>query len=250
MCAISASWRISTPARPPLPSGCCTTPESTTRSAKYMKAPPRWTGWCRSRNAASRSLRRRPPASGATIGSTSSTRPDTSTSPSRSSEPSRARRRGGRVLRGRRRRAAIRDRVASGRQISRPAHRVRQQDGPRGRRLRARGRRNPRQAQGQAAGASASDRLRGKVHRRNRPGRESRARVGRGSFGRELPGRGDSGRSQGKRARLAREDDRDACRPRRAHHGDVPRRQGRAVAGAAAQGRSASPRSISRRYRC
>ena len=33
---------------------------------------------------------------------------------------------------------------------------------------------------------------------------------------------------QGKRARLAREDDRDARRPRRAHHGDVPRGQGRA----------------------
>src|SRR5690349_16426054 len=37
MCAISASWRISTPARPPLPSGCCTTPGSTTRSAKCTK---------------------------------------------------------------------------------------------------------------------------------------------------------------------------------------------------------------------
>ena len=126
--------------------------------------------------------------------------------------------------------------MASGRQVSRSAHRVRQQDGPRGRRLRARGRRDPRQAQGQAAGASASDRLRGKVHRRNRPGREPRACLGRGSSGRELPRRGNSGRAQGKRARLAREDDRDAGRPRRAHHGDVPRGQGRAVAGADAQG--------------
>ena len=38
----------------------------------------------------------------------------------------------------RRRRAAVRDRLAPGRQVQRPAHRVRQQDGPRRRRLRQR----------------------------------------------------------------------------------------------------------------
>ncbi len=85
MCAISASWRISMPARPPRPSGCFTTQGSITRSVKCTKARPRWTGWCRSRSAASRSRRQRPPVSGATIGSISSTRPGTSTSRSKSS---------------------------------------------------------------------------------------------------------------------------------------------------------------------
>ena len=75
------------PVRPPLPSGCSTTPGSITRSVKCTKAPPRWTGWCRSRSAASRSRRPRPPVSGATIGSISSIRPDTSISRSRSSAP-------------------------------------------------------------------------------------------------------------------------------------------------------------------
>ena len=40
-----------------------------------MRAPRRWTGWSRSRSAASRSRRPRRPASGTTTGSTSSTRP-------------------------------------------------------------------------------------------------------------------------------------------------------------------------------
>jgi elongation factor G len=44
-----------------------------------------WTGWSRSRSAASRSRPPRRPASGTTTASTSSTRPATSTSPSRSS---------------------------------------------------------------------------------------------------------------------------------------------------------------------
>ena len=69
-----------------------------------------------------------------------------------------------------------------------------------------------------------------------------RADLGRGSSRRELPRRGDSGRSEGKRAGCAREDDRDAGRSRRAHHGDVPRRQERPIAGAACARRSAPPR--------
>ena len=56
----------------------------------------------------------------------------------------RARRRGRGVLRGRRRRAAVRDGLAPGRQVPRAAHRVHQQDGPRRRRLRARRRADPR----------------------------------------------------------------------------------------------------------
>ena len=62
--------------------------------------------------------------------------------------------------------------------------------------------RNPRQAQGQAAGAPASDRSRGKVHRRSRPGREPRAHLGRGSSRRQLSGRGNPGRAA-RKARAA-----------------------------------------------
>ena len=61
------------------------TGRSAIRSARSMTAPPPWTGWSRSRSAASPSRRPRPPASGAIIASTSSTRRATSTSPSRSS---------------------------------------------------------------------------------------------------------------------------------------------------------------------
>ena len=81
--ATSASWPTSTRARPRRPSGSSTTRVATTRSARCTKAPRRWTGWRRSRSAASPSRRRPPPASGATTTSTSSTPPATSTSPSR-----------------------------------------------------------------------------------------------------------------------------------------------------------------------
>ena len=49
--------------------------------------------------------------------------------------PARARRRGGGVRRGGRRAAAVGDGVAPGRQVQGPAHRLHQQDGPRGRQL-------------------------------------------------------------------------------------------------------------------
>ena len=62
--ATSASWPTSMPARPRRPSASSSTPASTTRSARCTKAPRRWTGWCRSRSAASPSRRPRRPASG------------------------------------------------------------------------------------------------------------------------------------------------------------------------------------------
>ncbi len=58
-------------------SGFSITPARTTRSARCMKAPRRWIGWSRSRNAASPSRRPRPPRSGAASASTSSTPPAT-----------------------------------------------------------------------------------------------------------------------------------------------------------------------------
>ncbi len=52
------------PGRPRRPSASSTTPASTTRSARSTRARRRWTGWCRSRSAASPSPRPRRPASG------------------------------------------------------------------------------------------------------------------------------------------------------------------------------------------
>ena len=49
----SASRRTSTPARPRPRSASCSTPASRTRSARCTTAPPSWTGWSRSRSAAS-----------------------------------------------------------------------------------------------------------------------------------------------------------------------------------------------------
>ena len=46
---------------------------STTRSVKFTTAQPPWTGWSRSRSAASRSLRLPPPVSGKATRSTSLT---------------------------------------------------------------------------------------------------------------------------------------------------------------------------------
>ena len=60
--AISASWRISTPARPRRLSVCSITRARATKSARSMTAPPPWTGWSRSRSAASRSRPPRRPA--------------------------------------------------------------------------------------------------------------------------------------------------------------------------------------------
>ncbi len=54
------------PARRRRPSASSITPAAAIRSAKSMTAPPPWTGWSRSRNAASRSPPRPRPASGRT----------------------------------------------------------------------------------------------------------------------------------------------------------------------------------------
>src|SRR6516165_3274813 len=75
----SALWPTSMPARPRRRSASSITPARATRSARCTMAPRRWTGWSKSRSAAS-PLRRPPPLrSGTTSGSTSSIRPATST---------------------------------------------------------------------------------------------------------------------------------------------------------------------------
>ena len=55
--ATSGSWPTSTRARPRRPSGSSTTPAAPTRSARSTRAPRSWTGWSRSRSAASPSRR-------------------------------------------------------------------------------------------------------------------------------------------------------------------------------------------------
>ncbi len=121
------------------------TPASTTRSARSTRAPRRWTGWTRSRSAAS------PSRSAATnCFWTAALRPARGRHAPHQhhrhararrlhhrgrAQPARARRRGRGVRRRQRRRAAERDGVAPGGQVPRPAHRLRQQDGQGRRRL-------------------------------------------------------------------------------------------------------------------
>ena len=242
-CATSASWRTSMPVKPPPPSGCCTTPGSITKSVKCMKAPRRWTGWCRSRSAASLSPRLRPPVSGATIVSILSIRPDTSISPSRSS-------------------AACACSTARWRCSARSAESSRNPK-PYGARPTSIGFRaiafvNKMDRVGadfeawSAKSATSSrpsrcllqypDRRRRKVHRRGRSGREPCAiwdedRLGANYRVEEIPAELTE-----KRAGLARQDDRDAGRPRREDHGALPGRQGRRVAPKRCARRSAPPR--------
>ena len=119
--ATSASSRTSTRARPRRPSASSTTPAASTRSARCTTARRRRTGCPRSASAASPSPRPRPTASGAG---------DCTDQHHRHPRPrglhgrgralsARSRRRGGLLRRRAGRRAAVRDRVAPGRQVPR-----------------------------------------------------------------------------------------------------------------------------------
>ena len=168
------------PARRRRPSACFITPAGPTRSARSMKARPSWTGWSRSRSAASRSRRPPPPASGTTIASTSSTRRATSISRSKSSARLR-------VLDGAvavfdsvaRRRAAVGDGLASGRQVQRAAHLLRQQDGSHRRRLLSLRRHDQGSARRRPLRCAAADRRGGRLHRRRRSREDARRSSGR-----------------------------------------------------------------------
>ena len=141
--ATSASWRTSTPVRPRRPSASSTTPAAPTRWVRSTRALPSWTGWSRSRSAASRSPRPRPPAewNGPPHQHHRHARPRRLHGRGRALA-ARPRRRDRALRLRRRRRAAVRDGLAPGRQVPRPAHRLHQQDGPRRRELRP-GRRRP-----------------------------------------------------------------------------------------------------------
>ena len=92
-------------------------------------------------------------------------------------EPARARRRGRRLRLGRRRPTAVRDRVAPGRPLPRPAHRVHQQDGPHRRRLRRSRAVDARPARRDRRAHPAPDRRGGRVLRDRRHRRDERDRA-------------------------------------------------------------------------
>ena len=103
--------------------------------------------------------------------------------------PARARRRDRGVRRGRRRRASDGDRLAPGRPVLGPADRLREQDGPHRRRLRAHRRDDGRAPAGEPARPAAAVGQRGRLPGRDRSRRDEGAALGLGDGG----GVGDHG---------------------------------------------------------
>ncbi len=203
--ATSASSPTSTPARPRRPSGSSSTPASTTRWARSMTARRPWTGWSRSRSAASPSPRRRPRPSGrarpsssrTAIASTSSTPRPRRLHHRGGALAARARWRGGGVQRRRRSRAAVRDGLAPGQQVPCAAPGLRQQNGSPGRRFPPRGRADQ-ATPGPCPGADPTgDRRGGKLQRADRPGEDEGHLLERCRPGHQLPRGGDPGGAAG-----------------------------------------------------
>ena len=104
--------------------------------------------------------------------------------------PARARRRGRGLRRRRGRRAAVRDGLAAGRPLRRAPHRLREQDGPHGRRLPADDRHDGRPPGGQPARAAAPVGHRERFPRGDRPRAHERPLLG-GRHGRGVEGHRD-----------------------------------------------------------
>ena len=130
-------------------------------------------------------------------------------------QPPRARRRRRRPRRRQRRRAADRDRLAPGRQVPRPAHRVRQQDGQARRRLHDERELDPRAPRRHAGRDPVPRRRGGPAQGRGRPHQDEGRHLRRGVEGAEVHvGRGPRGH-QGEVRRAPRDDDRGLRRRRR-----------------------------------
>ncbi len=129
------------------------------------------------------------------------------------------------VLRGQRRAAAVRDRVAPDEQVRRAAHRVRQQDGPRRRELPALRGADPHAPARQPGAAAAADRRRGQVRGRRRPDHDAGDLLGRLDPGHEVRVPRHPGRHARAVRRIPREDDRGRGRGQRGAAAQVPRAQ-------------------------
>ena len=141
-----------------------------------------------------------------------------------------ARRRGHRLLRRARGRAAVRDRVAPGRPLRCPAHRLHQQVRPDRRRSRRGHLRDAHPPGRQPHLAAAAARARGRLQRPHRPGAGPFSGVGRRSPGGPLPRPRGSGRSARRGRGGPHRAGRAHRRGRRRAHGQVPGR-GRHLAG-------------------
>ena len=169
----------------------------TTRSARCTTALRPWTGWSRSRSAASPSPRRPPPRCWGDTASTSSTPPATSTSRSRWSAPcafSTARSASSAPSA-----ASSRSRRPSGARPTSTAspHRLHQQDRPHRRELRAVVNQIRTEARQERGPSAAPDRSRGQVQGRHRPRAHEVSTTT--SARREVRDRRDSGRAAAKR---------------------------------------------------
>ena len=127
-------------------------------------------------------------------------------------------------LRGRGR-AAVRDGLAPGRQVPRPADRLRQQDGPHRRGLLQGRRDDARPARRQPAADPDPDRPGGRLRRRRRPDREQGARL-EGRAGHRVRLRGHPRGPRGARPRAPHPPDRGLRRLRRRVARGLPERRG------------------------
>ncbi|MDT4792526.1 hypothetical protein FQZ97_250230 [compost metagenome] len=138
--------------------------------------------------------------------------------------PARAGWRGGGVQRRRRGGAAIRNGLAPGRQVPRAAHRLREQDGPRRRRLPAGGGADQEAPWPYAGADPAAHRPGRELQRPDRPHPHESHLLERRRPGRQLPRRGDSCRPAGGRPPLAQRDAGSGGRGQRGTDDQIPRR--------------------------
>ena len=225
--AISASWPTSMPARPPRPSASSITPASRYKIGEVHEG------------TATMDWMEQEQERGITITSAATTTfwRDHRGQHHRHAGPrrlhdrgralaARARRRRRRVRRRGRRRAAVRDRVASGRQVRRAAHLLRQQDGPHRRQLLALRRHDQGPSRRQRRRGQLPIGLEVRLQGRRRLCRNEGDRVARGDARRQVRGPADPCQPRGAGGRVPDEADRGRGRARRRRARGLPRRRG------------------------